>query len=81
MSDRMPKVDPTKLRPSDLSHIKEIERLNLERVRKLQIIRQRNLITAGVLGTLVIGIYGYSIYAVKQEDFLDDLNEPTKTTQ
>jgi Coiled-coil domain-containing protein 56 len=30
------------------------------------------------LGISVLGIYGYSMYAVQQEKFLDDFNEPIK---
>lgn len=30
------------------------------------------------LGFSVLSIYGYSMYAVKQEKFLDDFEEPAK---
>lgn len=30
------------------------------------------------LGLGVLGIYGYSMFAVKQEHFLDDFEEPKK---
>lgn len=33
---------------------------------------------AVALGVSVLGIYGYSMYAVKQEKFLDDFEEPAK---
>lgn len=81
MSDRVPKVDVTKLKPAELLYVKEIERKNLERVLKLQRTRRNNLITGGILGGIVLGIYGYSMYAVKQETFLDDFDEPEKTVQ
>lgn len=77
----MPKIDVSKLKPAELVYIKEIERKNLERVLKLQRTRRNNLITGGILGGLVLGIYGYSIFAVKQETFLDDCNEPETTAQ
>lgn len=33
---------------------------------------------ACAIGVSVLGIYGYSMYAVKQEKFLDDFEEPAK---
>nr|CAH7714948.1 unnamed protein product [Callosobruchus chinensis] len=81
MSDRMPKIDVNKLRHSDVEFIREIEKKNFERVQKLKLIRRKNLITGVLLGAGVLGIYGYSMYAVKQESFLDDFDEPEKTTQ
>lgn len=76
MSDRMPKVDLSKLSASDREFIQRVNRENQERVAKLKRIRRNNLITAGILGSLVVGIYGYTIYAVKQETFLDDFEPP-----
>lgn len=82
MSDRMQKVkDFTKLKSSELEYIREIERQNLERVAKLKRIRRNNIITGSLLGVGVLAIYGYSMYAVKQETFLDDFEEPQKSTQ
>lgn len=82
MSDRMQKVqDVTKLKPTELEFIREIERQNLERVAKLKRVRRNNIITGSLLGIGVLAIYGYSMYAVKQETFLDDFEEPKKTTQ
>lgn len=82
MSDRMQRVkDFSKLKPTELEYIKEIERQNLERVAKLKRIRRNNIITGSLLGVGVLAIYGYSMYAVKQETFLDDFEEPQKTTQ
>lgn len=81
MSDRMPKIDLSKLSKTDLDFIRHVEKQNLERVQKLKLLRRKNLITGGLLGAFVFGIYGYTMYAVKQESFLDDFDEPLKTTQ
>lgn len=82
MSNRMQKVeDFSQLKRSELEYIKEIERQNLERVAKLKRIRRNNLITGSLLGVGVLAIYGYSMFAVKQETFLDDFEEPQKTVQ
>lgn len=75
--DRMPKVDLSKDGNKNIiDFIKLAEKNNLERVAKLQRVRKNNLITAFALGVGVLGIYGYSIFAVKQESFLDDFDEP-----
>ncbi|XP_074028622.1 coiled-coil domain containing 56 [Leptinotarsa decemlineata] len=79
--DHMPKVDISKLRQRELHFIKEVEAKNLERVQKLTALRRKNLITGLLLGVGVLGIYGYSMYAVKQETFLDDFEEPAKVHQ
>jgi len=36
--------------------------------------------TAGALGVSVLAIYGYSIFSVQQEKFLDDFEEPKKVS-
>lgn len=62
-------------------YMKLIEKQNLERVQKLRKTRRNNLITAGILGAAVTGIYFYSMLSVKQETFLDDFEEPKKISQ
>lgn len=75
----MPKADLSRLNESDKEFIRRLQEQNLERVAKLKRVRRNNLLTAGFLGLGIIGIYSYTIYAVKQETFLDDFNEPEKT--
>lgn len=79
--DRMPKIDLTKLKQTDLDFMRFIEKQNRERVEKLKRLRRNNLITAGLLGCGVFSIYFYSMFAVKQETFLDDFDEPVKTLE
>lgn len=78
--DRMPKVDidkdKTRLSQAQLNYMKYIEQQNIERARRLKKVRRNNIFTALTLGAAVIGIYTYSILAVKQETFLDDFDEP-----
>ncbi|XP_054733279.1 cytochrome c oxidase assembly factor 3, mitochondrial [Anastrepha obliqua] len=73
--------DAPKLGKAQLEFMKIIEQQNLVRVEKLQRLRRNNLITAGVLGASVLGIYAYSILSVRQEDFLDDFEEPKKISK
>ncbi|KAJ8930664.1 hypothetical protein NQ314_016505 [Rhamnusium bicolor] len=81
MSDRMPKADLAKLKQTELHFVKQVEQKNFERAQKLTRLRRNNLITGCLLGVGVLSIYGYSMYAVRQESFLDDFDEPAKTTQ
>lgn len=77
----MPKIDSKRVSSTELEFIKVIERQNQERVAKLKKLRKNNLLTAGLLGAGVIAIYGYSMFAVRQESFLDDFDEPLKTIE
>lgn len=81
--DKMPKVNLKdsghKLSQTELDFMKIIERQNFERVKKLQRLRKANIITGCLLGGGVLSIYFYSMFAVQQERFLDDFNEPEKT--
>ncbi|KAK9696138.1 Cytochrome c oxidase assembly factor 3 [Popillia japonica] len=70
-----------KLIRTDLDFMRFIEKQNRERVEKLKRLRRNNLITAGLLGCGVFSIYFYSMFAVKQETFLDDFDEPVKTLE
>jgi len=78
--DRMQKLDLTKdshlLKDIELQYIKKFEERNRERVKTLRKLRQRNLMTGFLVATGVFSIYAYSMYAVKQEKFLDDFDEP-----
>lgn len=81
--DKMPKVNlkdsGRKLSQTELDFMKIIEKQNLQRVQKLQRMRRTNIITGCLLGGGVLSIYLYSMFAVQQERFLDDFNEPEKT--
>lgn len=80
--DRMPKIDlksSPKLSRTEIDFMKIIEKQNLERVAKLKRMRRNNVLTGCFLGAGVLSIYIYSMWAVQQERFLDDFNEPEKT--
>lgn len=78
--DQLQKFDPVKqkhlLNKTALDFMKIIEQRNRERVEKLRRVKQRNKYTGIGLGALVLSIYGYSLFAVKQETFLDDFDPP-----
>ncbi|CAH1397752.1 unnamed protein product [Nezara viridula] len=76
--DQMPKLnlEKDKVDRTVIDYIKIVEAQNRARVEKLRRIRRNNLITAFGLGVGVLSIYGYSIYSVSQEKFLDDFERP-----
>lgn len=84
-TDFKPKITGTKqdpvLKEAEISYMCLIEQKNIERVKKLQLIAKKNRITGLSIGLGVLGVYAYSIFAVKQETFLDDFNEPVKVQQ
>ncbi|KHJ90602.1 hypothetical protein OESDEN_09551 [Oesophagostomum dentatum] len=51
------------------------EEVNEERVKEIFAKNYKNHIAFGVLVSLVIGIYYYTIHAVKQETFLEEIDE------
>lgn len=63
---------------AQLAFMKLVEQENLKRVKKLEILRKRNWITGWALGLSVLGIYGYTIATIRQEQFLDNFDEPEK---
>lgn len=69
-----------KLKPSEVDFMKLIEKENIYRVKKLQSLRKRNNLTGIILGGSVLSIYLYSMFAIKQEKFLDDFDEPIKVS-
>lgn len=68
--------DQTKLSGPMKEYMKLIEKQNIERVQKLKRLKRNNILTGCLIGTGVLSIYLYSMFAVKQESFLDDFEEP-----
>jgi len=76
----MPFVDMSKefnkLNASDQHFVKKVEKMNLTRAKDTKMLRNRNKITGGIIGAIVVSIYAYTILSVKQEKFLDDFDAP-----
>lgn len=72
----MPKVKPEELKSLDLMFLKRAEEINYQRAIKYQKTRRGNAALGLTLAAGVLGIYFYTMYAVKQETFLDDFNVP-----
>lgn len=75
------KIGGEKISKSMAEYMKIVEKQNLERVQKLKKLRRTNIITGLAIGAAVLGIYGYTMFSVKQESFLDDFEEPAKVRQ
>uniref|UniRef100_A0A2C9L0E6 Cytochrome c oxidase assembly factor 3 n=1 Tax=Biomphalaria glabrata TaxID=6526 RepID=A0A2C9L0E6_BIOGL len=54
---------------------KQFEKVNEERIKELFAKNYKNHIAMGVLVCLVVSIYFYTINAVKQETFLEEIDE------
>ncbi|XP_060795440.1 cytochrome c oxidase assembly factor 3 homolog, mitochondrial [Neoarius graeffei] len=69
------RIDPAKedLTREQLQFIRQAELAQWRK--KSQKLRTRNVITGLAIGTLVMGIYGYTVYSVSQERIMDELDE------
>ena len=70
-----------KLGAVQMNFVKKAERINLERATKHRAYRNKDWIIAGFCFSLALSIYGYTIYAIKQERFLDDFEMPDPMEQ
>ncbi len=67
--------DRLKLSQAQLDYMKILEKQNIDRVSKLKRLRRNNLLTGFALLGGVLSIYAYSIVAVRQEKFLDEVDD------
>ena len=59
-----------------MNFVKKAEQRNKERAKKHIIFRRKESIIAGTCMLIAVSIYAYTIYAMKQETFLDDFEMP-----
>lgn len=80
--DHMPKIDVERdgyrLTSLQKEYMQRIHEQNKDRVQKWSKIRRNNRFLGVSLSIGVISIYSYTMWAIKQESFLDDFNEPEK---
>ena len=76
----MPKLDKTKLSQFEQFYVKKVEDLNLKRAADTRKVRGGNIKTALGLALLVGGIYTYSLFALKQENVLDEIDKEIDAT-
>lgn len=65
-----------KLGQRTLAFVKKAERANAARAAKHVKFRRTDWWIGGFCFSLAVGIYAYTIYAMKQEKFLDDFDMP-----
>jgi len=79
-SNHMEKVDLVKdsgkINQFQLDLMKKVQRQNIERALKLRQVRGRSRGTFLAAAGVISGIYIYTLFAVRQETFLDDFNVP-----
>ncbi|KAF1764515.1 hypothetical protein GCK72_004463 [Caenorhabditis remanei] len=59
---------------------KQFEKVNQERVKEIFAKNYKNHISFAVLIGVVVGIYFYTMYSVKQETFLEEIDEEMAAT-
>lgn len=78
-SEFMPKLDlvrdKNKLKYSDLIYMKQAEEVAVRKALIYRRTRTKCTIAGISIASVALGIYLYTIHAVKQETFLNDLNE------
>lgn len=76
-ASRMPKVDfeKDKLQPYLVDQVKNVEKDNKRRFITWRTRLIRGRIGFALLSSIVLGIYGYTMVAVKRETFLDNFDE------
>lgn len=78
-SDRMLKVDfeKDKVHPYIVDQIKTVEKDNFRRLLNWKRVIFSGRVGGIALSGLVLSIYGYTMYAVSRETFLDNLDDPS----
>lgn len=81
-ADRMRQVDvdepsvQKQLGNINMDFVRKAEKRNTERATMHRFFRRKDWMIATACFAIVIGIYGYTIFAIKQEKFLDDFDMP-----
>ena len=78
-----PKVDPGKDKLTSIQRelMYQVQELNKDRIQRLAHKKRGAKFTGLFLAAFVASVYGYTIWAIKQERFLDDFLEPEKISE
>ncbi|KAI6229072.1 Cytochrome c oxidase assembly factor 3 [Aphelenchoides fujianensis] len=74
-SDRLQTIDIDDLPRAQKRYAVQFEKINAERIKEIFAKNYKNHISMAVFVLLVISIYYYTIFAVKQETFLEEIDE------
>ncbi|XP_054449860.1 cytochrome c oxidase assembly factor 3 homolog, mitochondrial [Pteronotus mesoamericanus] len=75
------RIDPTreKLTPAQLQFMRQVQFAQWQKTLPQR--RARNIVTGLGIGAVVLAIYGYTIYSVSQERFLDELEDEVRAAR
>jgi len=59
-----------------MNFVKRAEKVNLERSKRHKFFRRGDFLILGGCLSLAVAIYSYTIWSIKQENFLDDFEMP-----
>jgi hypothetical protein len=65
-----------KFSPMMQMYASKVNTKNLEEYQRVQKVKTYNRLIGAVLTTFVLGVYGYTMFAISQEKFLDDFDVP-----
>ncbi|KAI6182212.1 CAAX prenyl protease 1-like protein [Aphelenchoides bicaudatus] len=74
-SDKLQAIDIEDLPRAQKRFAIQFEKINEERIKEIFKKNYKNIIGFTILACAVVGIYYYTIYAVKQETFLEEIDE------
>ncbi|GMR32133.1 hypothetical protein PMAYCL1PPCAC_02328, partial [Pristionchus mayeri] len=74
-SDMLETIDIEDLPRAQKRYAKQFEKINQQRIKEIFERNYKNHISFTVLAVLVVAIYCYTLYAVKQETFLEEIDE------
>uniref|UniRef100_A0AC35TIJ0 Cytochrome c oxidase assembly factor 3 n=1 Tax=Rhabditophanes sp. KR3021 TaxID=114890 RepID=A0AC35TIJ0_9BILA len=74
-SEMLQRLEITDLPRAQQRFAKQFEKVNDERIKEIFKKNYKNMATMAVLLGVVVSIYFYTIYAVKQETFLEEIDE------
>ncbi|KAE9552498.1 hypothetical protein FO519_004278 [Halicephalobus sp. NKZ332] len=74
-SEMLQKIDIEDLPRAQKRFAKQFEKVNEERIKEIFAKNYKNHIAFGVLIVVVVGIYFYTMFAVKQETFLEEIDQ------
>ncbi|GMT00149.1 hypothetical protein PENTCL1PPCAC_22323, partial [Pristionchus entomophagus] len=74
-SDMLETIDIEDLPRAQKRFAKQFEKVNEERIKEMFARNYKNHIAFAALGVLVVSIYFYTMFAVKQETFLEEIDQ------
>jgi hypothetical protein len=74
--ENLKNIDPKAMSKIQEMYIEKLNARNNERFLKEKRLQKHYRITGSILMFIALSIYGYTMFAIRQEKFLDDFDEP-----